>query len=382
MKLLIFFLIFILPIGTAHGESFSEAKAQYLSLRNADSKIKKVTERERLAHEFLAIAEDDHRVDSERELSLVNAAILFAECARVDKNFLYQKKSRDSLQALEVNFPQSAIIDDGYIAVASIYGGDVKKEIFAYVLEHYPESDGALLIKSTRVQKEENVIHPRCSVLLDPGHGGEDFGAQGGTTGVLEKDIALDIAKKTSMLLEQRQIKVFFTRSTDIFLPLETRGQLAQEISPDAFLSLHVNFEPSKKVSGLEMYILNTESSEASIKLASRENQGATPPDDASIVLSKSVQDELSKPSKIFAHNLKEKILSERKSAGFDSKDLGIKEALFYVLVGVRAPSVLLELGFLSSEEELLFLNDSYIASTAEGIARGIEKFCDDITKS
>lgn len=370
-------MVFIFSIS-ASAQDFDALKAQYLSLRNSDSKIKKISERDIIAESFLQLAFSSQKSDAIRAQSFVNAAILFAECAKSTQKLSYYQKSRNSLQALEVEIPESALIDDGYIAVGAVIDGDIRKYLFSYVAEHYPNSDGALLIKSTHqgtvsTEDDKDVL---CKVLIDPGHGGEDFGAIGVKTQVLEKDIALEISKKVTSILKEKNIKGILTRKSDVFLPLDKRSLIAQEISPDLFLSIHANFEPLKKASGIEAYILNTESSQASIKQAERENEGGTPPDEASIVLSKISQIELAKPSIRLGALMRENILNERLRVGFKSNDLGTKEALFYVLVGVKAPSVLLELGFLSSEEELLFLNDSYIEATAKGVSRGVEEFC------
>ncbi|GAH00108.1 unnamed protein product, partial [marine sediment metagenome] len=110
-------------------------------------------------------------------------------------------------------------------------------------------------------------------VLIDPGHGGDDFGAQG-KGGLLEKDVVLDIALRLEKLLvEKLNAVVRLTRRKDVFVPLAERTNLANDFEADVFISLHTNASPKGKVAGLETYFLDNTNDKASRKLAERENR-------------------------------------------------------------------------------------------------------------
>ena len=108
-------------------------------------------------------------------------------------------------------------------------------------------------------------------VVLDAGHGGKDPGAIG-KYGTKEKDVVLDITKRTGKLLERSGIKVFYTRDEDVFVPLMDRTKMANEKNGKLFVSIHANANKNRKIRGFETYLLRPGKSEDAIEVASREN--------------------------------------------------------------------------------------------------------------
>ena len=110
------------------------------------------------------------------------------------------------------------------------------------------------------------------TVVLDPGHGGKDPGAVGRFS--QEKDLNLTLALEVGKLITKQypDVKVVYTRSTDVFIPLQKRADIANKNNADLFISIHTNSAESKEPSGVETFILGTERMEANLDVAMREN--------------------------------------------------------------------------------------------------------------
>ncbi|MBI2357900.1 MAG: N-acetylmuramoyl-L-alanine amidase, partial [Deltaproteobacteria bacterium] len=184
-------------------------------------------------------------------------------------------------------------------------------------------------------------------IVLDPGHGGKDPGAIG-IGGVAEKDIVLSLAKKLAKKLKQEMgVEVVLTRQDDTFIPLEDRTAIANAEEADLFVSLHVNASPNPNLRGIETYYLDNTNDEASIRLAARENATSRRNiSDLQFILSDLTQNSKLEDSITLAHRVHSSLVSHMGRRYRDLKDLGVKKALFYVLVGARMPSVLLETFF------------------------------------
>ncbi|MBM4261041.1 MAG: N-acetylmuramoyl-L-alanine amidase [Deltaproteobacteria bacterium] len=213
-------------------------------------------------------------------------------------------------------------------------------------------------------------------IVLDPGHGGRDPGAIG-VDGLTEKDIVLKVARKLAAKLQKDMgIQVVLTRKDDSYVPLEDRTAIANSQDADLFISLHMNAATTPDARGLETYYLDNTTDEASIRLASREN--GTPRgkiSDLQFILSDMMQNSKLEDSITLAHNLQSSVVNTM-SKKMDVRDLGVKKALFYVLVGARMPSVLVEMFFITNKAEgRAMAQEAYQDSVVEALYDGILKY-------
>ncbi|MFN0062906.1 MAG: N-acetylmuramoyl-L-alanine amidase [Myxococcaceae bacterium] len=213
-------------------------------------------------------------------------------------------------------------------------------------------------------------------VVIDPGHGGHDSGALG-RRGTREKDVALDIAKKVAETLEGQGLEVVLTRDDDRFVSLEGRAQVANEARGDLFVSIHCNAAASRKLRGVETYTLNLSSDRYAIRLAARENSSSEKGmSDLQFILADLATKANTDESERLAHQVQSHIVSGLRASYEGVKDLGTKEALFYVLLGVKMPAILVETSFLShAEEENRLASARYRSDMARAVAKGIEAF-------
>ena len=211
-------------------------------------------------------------------------------------------------------------------------------------------------------------------IVLDPGHGGKDPGAIG-EGGVAEKDIVLSVAKKLAAKLKMAMgIEVVLTRTDDQFIPLEDRTAVANAQHADLFISLHMNASPNGDAKGVETYYLDNTTDEASMRLAARENATSRKNvSDLQFILSDMTQNLKLEDSVTLAHSLQGALVGTMGNHLREIKNLGVKKALFYVLVGARMPSVLVEMFFITNREEGRAMSqgkfqDSVVDSLYDGI--------------
>lgn len=209
-------------------------------------------------------------------------------------------------------------------------------------------------------------------IVIDPGHGGKDPGAIA-KDGLQEKDVVL----KVSILLAEELRKklgcdVVLTRDRDIFIPLEERTAIANMKKGDLFVSVHVNAAPSAKAKGVETYILNLTTDEDAMRLAAFENAtSASRMSDLEDILS-----DLLNNSKIDESTKLAQHVQKRMVGGMKMKDLGVKQAPFYVLIGAQMPSILSEISFLSNPAEARKLRrESYLSAIASQMAAGVTDY-------
>jgi N-acetylmuramoyl-L-alanine amidase len=214
-------------------------------------------------------------------------------------------------------------------------------------------------------------------IVLDPGHGGKDPGAIG-IGGVAEKDIVLAVAKKLARKLKQRMdVEVVLTRSDDRFIPLEDRTAIANAEDADLFVSLHMNASHNGEARGLETYYLDNTNDEASLRLAARENGTSQKQvSDLQFILSDMTQNLKLEDSITLAHRLHHSLVGGMSKKLADFRDLGVKKALFYVLVGARMPSVLVEMFFITNRTEARAMTqEAYQNAVVEALYDGISKY-------
>jgi N-acetylmuramoyl-L-alanine amidase len=233
-------------------------------------------------------------------------------------------------------------------------------------------------------------------VVIDPGHGGNDLGTtyRTGKKLVAEKDLTLALSLEVARVLRTLGFSTALTRDGDDEVPLPARTALANKLKADVFLSIHMNSLPKKNaagVEGIETYILNHATDAPSKRLASLENSvlGAEPAapaseggNDVALILKDLRLDASLPESKRLAcmiqsslvetplQSAKPEVISPRR------KNRGVKQALFYVLLGADMPSVLVEAGFLNSAQDRnLAASPNGQHSIAVAIAKAIERF-------
>jgi N-acetylmuramoyl-L-alanine amidase len=180
-------------------------------------------------------------------------------------------------------------------------------------------------------------------VVLDPGHGGEDQGAQG-PAGELEKTITLAVARATAARLQAAGVTARLTRDGDDGVPLGNRTALANQLQADAFVSIHANAYRGKGVRGAETYYMSVDASDAdAAAAAAAENVGAAP-DTVQLILW-----DMAHVANLNASARLARSIQERFNELQGIKDRGIRQAPFVVLTGATMPAALVEIGFLSN---------------------------------
>jgi len=214
-------------------------------------------------------------------------------------------------------------------------------------------------------------------IVIDPGHGGKDPGAS--AFGLKEKDIVLNIAKKLAPILAKKtNAEVILTRETDIFIPLEERTAIANTNEADLFISLHINAHPSPKVHGLETYYLNLSTNAEAMRVAAFENATSTHQmSDLQDILSDIMKNsKINESSRLagFVHNSLCNGIEGVQKKKF--KDLGVKQAPFYVLIGAEMPAILIEIAFITNHADSKILQtDSFLNIIASDIVEGIQSY-------
>ena len=219
-------------------------------------------------------------------------------------------------------------------------------------------------------------------IIIDPGHGGKDPGAM--AFGMKEKDIVLGIAKKLAPILKKElHCDVVLTRNKDVFIPLEERTAIANTQNGDLFVSLHINAHPSGKVRGLETYYLNLSTNDEAMRVAALENATSTHQmSDLQHILSDIMKNSKINESSRLAEQVHNSIFTAIRRNGYaDIKNLGIKQAPFYVLIGAEMPAILIEIAFISNEQDAKNLQDpKFLAMVTQEIAIGIQTYVNNTT--
>ena len=218
-------------------------------------------------------------------------------------------------------------------------------------------------------------------IVLDPGHGGKDCGAQ--ALRVCEKTITLAISKLAKKTLESRGYKVYMTRDSDKYISLTNRTKFANNKEADIFVSIHANSLPKTSknydsTSGIETYFLSNARSERARKVAELENK-----DDIEVMnyFSKlsflnSINSQRLLASNKLAIDIQHGMLINTRKLYSKTIDGGVREGPFWVLVGALMPSILVEVGYMSHKNDLEKLQKkNYQEKLAIGIADGIDNY-------
>ncbi|NOY94427.1 MAG: N-acetylmuramoyl-L-alanine amidase [Deltaproteobacteria bacterium] len=215
-------------------------------------------------------------------------------------------------------------------------------------------------------------------IVLDPGHGGDDWGAR--YQGLEESDLVLDIAARTQRSLSTLlpHTRVLLTRGDDRFLALPARTAMANALSADLFISIHLNSADDPVThGGVTTFVLDTGNERQALRLAARENGTRTSEvGQLSRVIAHLYRRGQVAASRALAEQVQAATLGAARRSLPQLPDRGVQQAMFHVLVGARMPAVLVEASFLTEPREAAALRRSdYRQALAEGIARGIARF-------
>ena len=225
----------------------------------------------------------------------------------------------------------------------------------------------------------------RFTLVIDPGHGGHDAGALGAIS--KEKNINLAVALRFGKYVEQNlpEVRVIYTRTKDVFIPLNERANIANRANADLFISVHTNALPAGKIArGFETYTLGMHRAKDNLDVAMRENsvismekdyqqryQGFDPRSSESYIIFEFIQGKNMERSVELARMIQRGVCD-----GANRPDKGVHQAGFLVLRETSMPGCLIELGFITTpDEERLLNNDSRVDDIARGIYEAFAKY-------
>ncbi len=241
--------------------------------------------------------------------------------------------------------------------------------------------------KSYTARKKKSIhVHTIKTIVIDPGHGGKDPGAIGKFYKLKEKDIALDVAKRLKRSLSGAGIKVYLTRSRDVFIPLWKRVDFANKKGANLFISIHANASWYRKAKGFEVYYLSDATDDNAKALAAAEN--------AVVKFENGSMDRYNMDTNAIAWDLKftENRIESKELANYLTKAVKgkislrknpVKGARFLVLKNTEMPAILVEVGFVSNrKEEALLRTSSHRDKIAQRLARGVLSYKDKYDKA
>ncbi|MBQ6667836.1 MAG: N-acetylmuramoyl-L-alanine amidase [Bacteroidales bacterium] len=206
---------------------------------------------------------------------------------------------------------------------------------------------------------------PIRTIVIDPGHGGHDPGAVG-LSGSHESKVVLNVALRLGKLIQKQhpEVKVIYTRSTDVFIELYKRAEIANKNKADLFISIHCNTAANATAHGAETFVMGMDKTNANMAVAQKENaailketdyennyEGFDPYSPESYIIFSLLQNAHLTQSTHFASSVQKCFTND-----LHRNDRGVKQAPFLVLWRTTMPSVLIELGFLSHKEEEAYL--------------------------
>jgi N-acetylmuramoyl-L-alanine amidase len=215
-------------------------------------------------------------------------------------------------------------------------------------------------------------------IVIDPGHGGHDTGTIG-PSGLMEKDLCLDVALRLGRLIERSipSAEIVYTRQDDRYVGLEQRTAMANDARADLFISIHANSSDDARVSGIETYYLNFNASAQAMEVAARENATAqSSVHDLQDLVTKIARNEKVGESRDLAADIQESLANSMQMGKRLERNRGVRKAPFVVLVGADMPSVLAEIAFMSNPADEQWLKKPENRQrAADGLYRGIERY-------
>jgi N-acetylmuramoyl-L-alanine amidase len=219
-------------------------------------------------------------------------------------------------------------------------------------------------------------------IVIDAGHGGHDTGTIG-PTGLMEKDLCLDLALRLGKTIQERLpgTEVIYTREDDTFIPLEQRTAIANQAKADLFLSIHANSSRDRQARGVETYYLSFAASEDAMEVAARENAlSQSSIHELQDIIRKIARNEKIEESRELAFEIQEKLSGRLQRYSRHLKDRGVKKAPFVVLIGANMPSALAEVSFLSNPaDEAVLKQSTHRARVVEGLYKGVESYLQNL---
>jgi N-acetylmuramoyl-L-alanine amidase len=246
-----------------------------------------------------------------------------------------------------------------------------KPELVQPVAAPQPTRDGQSTLTRTLGLKIGRIV-------IDAGHGGHDTGTIG-PTGLMEKDLCLDVALRLGKLFEQKLpgADVVYTRSDDTFIPLEERTHIANDVKADLFISIHANSSPDHGARGVETYYLNLKGSPEAMEVAARENAVSQESiHDLEDLVKKIARTEKIDESKELAGDVQDSLSKRIQRTAKPVKNRGVRKAPFVVLIGADMPSILTEISFLSNpSDEQMLKKPEHRQHIAEGVYQGVTAY-------
>ena len=243
--------------------------------------------------------------------------------------------------------------------------------VIAVVLSFFSSNKTPLAASSDPLEKSKAL-----KIVIDPGHGGKAPGGVG-PHGEKEKDITLEVGRVLAKRLGDEGVEVFLTREDDTYIPLEDRTAFANKHKADLFVSIHVNATEARYRDGVETYFLNLTTDASSNKVAQRENaMSSSSMKGLQLIIKDLMLNAKINESSRFATFTQNAIISSLRKTGYTGKDLGVKQAPFYVLMGAQMPAILIEMGFITNPADCMLLHDSaHLEAIIGGIMGGIRTF-------
>jgi N-acetylmuramoyl-L-alanine amidase len=261
---------------------------------------------------------------------------------------------------------------------------------FRLVIDIYPRETAA--VRPPAIPPDPNAASASLArqlglgvrtVVIDPGHGGPRPGTIG-KSGLMEKDVNLDIALALQKLLQDKAgLDAVLTRESDIDVPLEKRTVIANQKRADLFVSIHSNAQRDRKRGGVETFYLNVSPDPSVIELAALENATSTKNiGEMKTILQKIVQNNKIQESRTLADLIQKNLVKSLSKDLPSIKNLGVKGGPFWVLIGGEMPSVLVEVSHLSNaKEEAKLKTRKYKDLAAQGIYDGIMEYIRSLGK-
>ena len=293
------------------------------------------------------------RQNAIRVISLNRVQFLYME----DVARFYGLKMAVSGKTITLSSKYSRLVftNDGRVATINTVG-----QYLAFSIRTY---QGHVLLSLIDFQKVIDPIlrpgtiprHVVRKIVIDPGHGGKDPGCQGGV--VREKDVNLQVSLRLADLLRKRGYTVYMTRQSDIFPTLDQRVNAANKIKPDLYISLHCNATANPAIDGIEVYCATA--------------TGSAPSDSKVISTKPCPANAYDLENAYLAYHIQKRLVSAIKSS-----DRGARHKRFKVIADTTAPSILVEMGFLTNAADRQGLAHSQRQMlTATAIANAIEEY-------
>jgi N-acetylmuramoyl-L-alanine amidase len=246
-----------------------------------------------------------------------------------------------------------------------------KTDLVQPVLAPQPTRDGQSTLTRALGLKVSRIV-------IDAGHGGHDTGTVG-PTGLMEKDLCLDVALRLGKIIQQKLpgAEIVYTRSDDTFIQLEDRTRIANEAKADLFVSIHANSSPDHGARGVETYYLNLKGSPEAMEVAARENAASDHGvHDLEDLVKKITRTEKIDESKELAEDIQDSLSKRIQKTAKPVRNRGVRKAPFVVLIGADMPSILTEISFLSNpSDEQLLKKPEHRQRVAEGVYTGVAAY-------